>query len=140
MLLTLSLCLSRVLCLLFLSFPLNLCSVFCSNLASTHYIFTWYQSARVENLRNRLQLEMENPNLGEEQEKWIEEWLTRLQLRSSTKETTHRGHTRCTGTCSGIDTGAMSMERMTQHPNRHIETFWSGNSRRAEFSTASCPV
>ena len=82
------------------------------------------------------------PNLREEQEKqkWIEEWLARFRPRSSTEETMHRGHARCTSTYSGMDTGAMSMERMTQHPNRHIETSRPRNNRRAEFSTTSHPV
>ena len=122
------------------SFPLNLCSVFCFHLASARYISTWYQSARVENLCSRFQLDTKNPNLGEKQEKWIEGCLAHFQLRSSIEATMHRGRTRCTNTCSGMDTGPMSMEQMTQHRNRHTDTSRPRNKRRAEFSTASRPM
>ena len=66
-LLSLCLCLSRILCVC-PRFPLNLFlfSVF-GFLLLPHFIliFTWYQSVRVENLRNRLQ---RKPNIREEQE------------------------------------------------------------------------
>ena len=72
--------------------------------------------------------------------KWIEEWLALFELRCSTEVTTHLGCTRCSSTFSSMDTRAMSMERMMQHPNRHTETSRPGNNWQAEFTTTSRPV
>ena len=96
-------------------------------------LFTWYQSARVENLYNQHNLKKKPMKKN----RWIEAWRARFQQRSSTEPTTRLGPTRCTSTCSSTATGVMSNELMTRHPNQHTETSRHGNNRRAGFCTAS---
>ena len=95
--------------------------------------FSWYQSARVENLCSRHSLKGK-PTKKNRKNRWIEAWLARFRRRSSTEITTHLGLTR------GMVTGAMSTQLMTQHPDRHTEISRRGNSRRAEYCSALCLV
>ena len=135
---------NRVSCLLSLSpaycayssFPLNL-RIFSVRFPTCFRMvfFTWYQSARVENLCSRHSLKGK-PTKKNRKNRWIEAWLARFQQRSSTETTMCLGITRCTSTCSSTDIGAMSTEQMTQHPMRHTKISRYGNSRRAEYCTA----
>ena len=76
------------------------------------YLFTWYQSVRVENpllptnasLRQNLTFAK---NRQEEEEKWIEAWQARFLQKSLTGATMNLGHTRCTNTCWGTTTRDM---------------------------------
>ena len=129
-----SLCLSRILCVL--DPKLSIIRVFpvwysMFRIASARHISHGIIARGLRTSTTDLSLKRKNPILGwrtegrrKRKKKWIKEWLARLQLRSSTKATTHHGRTRCTSTCSGMDTGAMSTDQMTQHPIRHTETSW----------------
>ena len=135
---------NRVSCLLSLSpaycayssFPLNL-RIFSVRFPTCFRMvfFTWYQSARVENLCSRHSLKGK-PTKKNRKNRSTEAWLARFRRRSSTEITTHVGLTRCTSTCSGTVTGAMSTQLMTQHPNRHTEISQRGNNRQARYCTA----
>ena len=120
-----------------LSSPLNLCFFPSTQFPYLLHHAIFYMVSEREGWEPLQPTQLEGETNEEEQEeRWIEAWRARFQQRSSTETTTHLVHTRCTSTCSGTVTRAMSKERMTRHSNRRTKTPLRGNNRRVEYCTA----
>ena len=104
------------------------------------YCFTWYQSARVENLCYRQQFKIDKTLItGEGQKKTrMDKGISSLLLTAKLDRSNYAfWSSKCTSTCSSMATGVMSMELMTQHPSRHTEISRPGKSGK-ESSQLFC--
>ena len=131
-----SLCLSRVLCILKLSIKpaYFLCSV--STCFRTLFLLHGIRARGLRTFATDIAWK-ENLQL-KNRKNWMDRGMaSSLPTEKLNKTTTHLGLTRCTSTCSGMVTRAMSMEQMTQHPNRHTEISRHWNNRRAEYCIVS---